>query len=55
MAVNLLTYSGIITKTKALSAKLLSDSDYNNISEIQTVNDFIIYLRNSQGYKNIYR
>ena len=55
MAVNLLTYSGIITKTKALSAKLLSDSDYNNISEIKTVNDFIIYLRNSQGYKNIYR
>ncbi|MFV0341881.1 MAG: V-type ATPase subunit [Anaerocolumna sp.] len=50
---NLLSYSGIITKTKALESKVISYSNYQTISNMDTVLDFVSYLKNHKGYYNI--
>ncbi len=47
-------YSGIITKTKALRAKLMSDDDYKHILSLGSVTEVISYLRDHPGYKHIF-
>lgn len=47
-------YSGIITKTKALKAKLMSDEDYKHILSLSSVTGVISYLRDHPGYKHIF-
>ena len=44
MAGGLLEYSGLVTKTKAMRARLLDADDYASISEYETVTDFIAFL-----------
>ena len=39
MAGGLLEYSGLVTKTKAMRARLLGADDYTAISEYESVND----------------
>ena len=45
MAGGLLEYSGLVTKTKAMRARLLGADDYTAISEYESVTDFIAFLR----------
>ena len=44
MAGGLLEYSGLVTKTKAMRARLLGADDYTAISEYESVTDFIAFL-----------
>lgn len=50
---NLLSYSGIITKTKALEAKSITYENYQSISNMDSVIDFVSYLKNHVGYKDV--
>lgn len=54
MAGNLITYSGIITKSKAMGAKLISMEDYEHISQLENTADFLSFLKEQPGYKDIY-
>lgn len=49
-----LSYSGINTKVKAMNAKLISRDDYQKISNIDTVADFIAYLKKHPGYNELF-
>lgn len=51
---NLLAYSGIVTKTKAMGKWLITPEDYEKISNLPTVADFIIFLKNQPGYKDLF-
>ena len=50
MAGGLLEYSGLVTKTKAMRARLLGADDYTAISEYESVTDFIAFLREQPAY-----
>lgn len=50
---NLLSYSGIITKTKALEAKFITYPNYQFISNLESVLDFVSFLKNHAGYKDV--
>lgn len=47
MAGGLLEYSGLVTKTKAMRARLLGADDYTAISEYESVTDFIAFCGSS--------
>ena len=51
---NTIKYSGIITKTKALRARLVSDDEYKHILSLSSVTEVISYLRDHPGYKHIF-
>ena len=53
MAGGLLEYSGLVTKTKAMRARLLGADDYTAISEYESVTDFIAFLREQPAYAHI--
>lgn len=48
-------YSGIITKSKALRARLISDEEYRHILSMSNVSEIIAYLREHPGYKPIFQ
>lgn len=48
-------YSGLITKSRALSARLLTPEDYYRIISMDSVVEAIAYLREHPGYKDIFR
>ncbi|MDF2544040.1 MAG: hypothetical protein K0S47_3758 [Herbinix sp.] len=50
-----LSYSGINTKVRAMDSKLISLEDYKKISTLETVVDFIAFLKNHPGYKDIFQ
>lgn len=50
-----LSYSGINTKVKAMGAKLISKSDFDKISNIDTVSDFIAFLKKHPGYRDLFQ
>ncbi len=50
----LLSYSGIITKAKAMEANFISKNDYQKIANFETVAEFIGFLKNHPGYSNIF-
>lgn len=54
MAGKLLSYSGIITKVRAMSNNLISIDDYNFISTINSVPDFISFLKKQPAYNDIF-
>ena len=47
-------YSGLVTKTKAMHGRLLKPEDYVRISEYETVEEFITFLRESEGYGEVF-
>ena len=47
---NLMTYSGIATKIRAMQAKLLTDEDFHNIAYLGSVNAVIEYLKEKPAY-----
>ena len=42
---NVMAYSGITTKVRAMSAKLLKEKDYDTIAGLGTVTEAIEYLK----------
>lgn len=51
---NLLTYSGIVTKIRAMEANLISYEDYLSIAELESTADFFTFLKNHPGYQDIF-
>ena len=47
-------YSGLVTKTKTMHGRLLKPEDYVRISEYETVEEFITFLRESEGYGEVF-
>ncbi len=54
MAGELLQYSGLITKTRAMRSRLLKKEDFERITEFQTVPETIDFLREQESYGKIY-
>lgn len=54
MADGLLQYSGLVTKTRAMHGRLLTREEMLHLSELEEVEDFIIFLRESKGYAAVY-
>jgi V/A-type H+-transporting ATPase subunit C len=50
-----LSYSGINTKVKAMHPKLISGDDYQKIANLDTVADFIAYLKKHPGYTEFFQ
>lgn len=50
-----ISYSGINTKVKAMSTKLISKEDLVKISNIEAVADFIAYLKKHPGYHDLFQ
>lgn len=50
-----LSYSGINTKVKAMHPKLISQDDYQKISNIDTVPDLIAFLKKHPGYTEFFQ
>lgn len=48
---NLLAYSGIVTKVRAMQAKLLTKEDYQNIANMNNVLEIAAYLKEKPGYQ----
>ena len=46
----LMSYSGIVTKLRAMEAKLLTEDDYNAIAGLGSVKDVIEYLKGKPAY-----
>ena len=46
----LFTYSSIITKLHAMESNLLSEKDYDNLCNLNSVNEFISYLKQNKSY-----
>ncbi len=54
MAGGLLKYSGLVTKTRAMKSRLLKREDFEQITEFQTVQETIGFLREQESYGKIY-
>ncbi len=54
MAGKLLEYSGLVTKVRAMSGRLLRREDFERITEFQTVQETISFLREQESYGKIY-
>ncbi|MFA9463471.1 MAG: V-type ATPase subunit [Velocimicrobium sp.] len=54
MFIDLLTYSGIVTKTKAMEARLISTKNYEELSNLTSVTDFINFLKIQPAYQNLF-
>lgn len=50
-----LSYSGINTKVKAMTPKLINQDDLQKISNLETVADFIAYLKKHPGYTDLFQ
>lgn len=54
MAGKLLEYSGLVTKARAMKGRLLKREDFERITEFQTVQETISFLREQESYGRIY-
>ncbi len=54
MAGELLEYSGLVAKARAMKGRLLKREDFERISEYQTVEETIAFLREQESYGKIY-
>ena len=45
-----MSYSGIVTKIRAMQAKLLTEEDFHNIAYLGNVNAVIEYLKEKPAY-----
>ncbi len=50
-----LSYSGINTKVKAMTPKLINQDDLQKIAGLETVADFIAYLKKHPGYTDLFQ
>lgn len=51
---NLLAYSGITTKIRAMQGNLLSESDYNELVSLRSVNEVAAFLKGKPSYKELF-
>ncbi len=51
---NLLTYSGIVTKIRAMEANLIRYEDYLTVAGLESTADFFAFLKNQPGYREIF-
>lgn len=51
---DLLSYSGIITKVKAMEARIITNKDYETIANLDSTADFVTFLKNHPGYRDIF-
>lgn len=49
-----LSYSGIVTKARAMESRLLSKEDYEKIANMESVAEFISFLKGRQGYGRLF-
>lgn len=49
-----LSYSGINTKVKAMGANLIHGDEYRKIASLDSIADFIAFLKNHPGYREIF-
>lgn len=54
MAGKLLEYSGLVAKVRAMKGRLLKKEDFERITEFQTVQETISFLREQESYGRIY-
>lgn len=52
---SLLNYSGIITKVKAMKSHFISRADFERIANLESISDFITYLKNHEGYNSVFQ
>lgn len=52
---NLMRYSGLITKTRAMSGNLLTKEELRQMTELTTVNEAIHYLKGTRSYGSIFQ
>lgn len=52
---NLLAYSGLVTKVRAMQAKLLKAEDYQTIANMNTVSEITEYLKGTDAYGSLIR
>ena len=50
---NLLAYSGIVTKVRAMEAKLLNQEQFEKIANMHSVQEIVQYLKESSGYHDM--
>ena len=50
-----ISYSGINTKVRAMSKRLISKEDLQTIIHLETVTDFIAYLKRHSGYHELFQ
>lgn len=50
----MLSYSGLVTKARAMEARLLSKEDYERIAAMESVVDFIGFLKERPGYGELF-
>lgn len=51
----LLSYSGINTKIRAMSNRLITRDDYQKLANLDTTADFIAFLKQHPGYSDIFK
>lgn len=54
MIIDLLNYSGIVTKTKAMEARLISKKDFEDLSSLTSVTEFINFLKTKPAYQSLF-
>lgn len=52
---NVLSYSGILTKVRAMESNLMTEEDYKAISNLETTSEFINYVKNNPNYTSIFK
>lgn len=50
----LFAYSGLTTKIRAMTGKLLTDAQYSEIAGMRTVTEVVAYLKQQSGYKRVF-
>lgn len=50
---NLLEYSGIITKLRAMEARLLTDEQFEEIAALTSVTELVSYLNAHSSYQDV--
>ena len=50
---NVMAYSGIVTKVRAIQAKLLTKEDFDNIAAMKSVLDIISFLKGKPAYSEL--
>lgn len=50
-----ISYSGINTKVRAMTHRLISKDDYNKIIALDTVSDYISFLKKHPGYQELFQ
>ena len=50
---NVMTYSGLVTKVRAMQAKLLTPQDFENITAMRSVPELVEFLKTKPAYREI--